>query len=52
KVLDGVYPGKPIRYPVADKGRFVPLEKGTYLESLLGRKSIDVGDETISPEPK
>ncbi len=52
KVLDGVYPGKPIRYPVADKGRFVPLEKGTYLESILGRKSIDVGDETISPEPK
>ncbi|MES0385593.1 MAG: amidohydrolase family protein [Hyphomicrobium sp.] len=52
KVLDGVYPGKPIRYPVADKGRFVPLEKGTYLESLLGRKSIDVGDETMSPDPK
>jgi hypothetical protein len=35
KVVDGVYPGQPIRYPVEEKGRWVPLEKKSYLENLL-----------------
>jgi N-acyl-D-amino-acid deacylase len=35
KVVDGVYPGQAIRYPVEDKGRWVPLEKKSYLENLL-----------------
>ena len=26
KVVDGVFPGQPIRYPVEEKGRWVPLE--------------------------
>jgi len=35
KVQDGKYPGQAIRYPVEEKGRWVPLEKESYLEDLL-----------------
>ena len=35
KVMDDVYPGQAIRYPVEEKGRWVPLEKKAYLEELL-----------------
>lgn len=35
KVVEGKNPGKPIRYPVEEKGRWVPLERASYLENLL-----------------
>ena len=36
KVIDGVRPGQPMRYPVEEAGRFKPLEKESYLKNLLG----------------
>jgi N-acyl-D-aspartate/D-glutamate deacylase len=35
KVLDGVFPGRPIRFPVEAEGRFEPLARESYLEELL-----------------
>ena len=35
QVLDGVFPGQPIRFPVEAEGRFKPLAKESYLEDLL-----------------
>jgi len=35
EIVEGVYPGLAIRYPVEDEGRWVPLEKKSYLEDLL-----------------
>lgn len=35
KVLDNVYPGQAVRYPVEEKGRWVPLEREAFLENLL-----------------
>jgi len=35
QVVEGKFPGQPIRYPVEEKGRWVPLEKKSYLENLL-----------------
>jgi hypothetical protein len=35
EVVEGVYPGQPIRYPVEETGRWVPLEREAYLEDLL-----------------
>ena len=35
EIVEGVYPGQPIRYPVEQDGRWVPLEKQSYLEDLL-----------------
>ncbi len=35
KVQDGKYPGQPVRYPVEEKGRWVPLEREAFLEDLL-----------------
>jgi len=35
KVVDGVYPGQAIRYPVEKKGRWENLEKKSYLKDLL-----------------
>ena len=35
EVVDGVFPGRPIRYPVEEKGRWVPLEREIFLEELL-----------------
>ncbi len=49
KVLDGVFPGQPIRYPVEQKGRFVPLERKTYLENILGKDVVELDDETMRP---
>jgi len=49
KVLDGVFPGQPIRYPVEQKGRFVPLERKTYLENILGKDFVELDDETMKP---
>ncbi len=34
-IVDGVFPGQAIRYPVENRGRWVPLEKKSYLENLL-----------------
>jgi hypothetical protein len=38
KVLDGINPGQPIRYPVEEKGRFEPINMQQYMESLLIQK--------------
>jgi N-acyl-D-amino-acid deacylase len=35
EVVDGKLPGQAIRYPVEEKGRWVPLEKKKYLENLM-----------------
>ena len=35
KVVEGKFPGQAIRFPVEEKGRWVPLEKKSYLENLL-----------------
>ena len=35
KVVDGVFPGQPIRYPAQKTGKFEPLEREAYLEYLL-----------------
>jgi len=35
KVQDGVYPGQQIRYPVEEKGRWIPLERESFLDDLL-----------------
>jgi len=44
KVLEGVYPGQAIRFPVEEKGRFVPATK----ESLL--KTITLGTSQVGPD--
>ena len=44
KVVEGVYPGQAIRYPVEKAGRFEPLVKEAYLEALLApEQPIDDG---------
>ena len=50
KVLDGVNPGQPIRYPVESTGRFKPLGRNTYLKTLIGQEYINLDDETMGPE--
>lgn len=35
KVVEGKFPGQSIRYPVEEKGKWVPLEKEAYLKKLL-----------------
>ena len=35
EVQRGNYPGQPIRYPIEEKGKWVPLAKEPYLEELL-----------------
>jgi hypothetical protein len=35
EIVDGLFPGQSIRYPVAATGRWVPLERESYLEELL-----------------
>jgi hypothetical protein len=35
RVVDAVFPGQAIRYPVEEQGRFDPLEKGRYLDELF-----------------
>ncbi|MCP4380392.1 MAG: aminoacylase [Hyphomicrobiales bacterium] len=43
KVVDGVFPGQAIRFPVEEKGRWVPLEKASYLEKLA-RPDVPIDD--------
>ena len=44
EIVEGVSPGQPIRYPVEETGRWVPLERESYLEDLLSPdNSIDTG---------
>jgi len=49
KVLDGVFPGQQVRYPIEEKGRFKTLEKEAYLEKILGKEFVDLPDETMEP---
>ena len=35
EVVEGVFPGQPIRYPVEANGRFEPLARESYLDNLL-----------------
>lgn len=41
EVVDGVYPGQAIRYPVEDKGRFVPASREGWLKS----HTVELDDE-------
>jgi hypothetical protein len=43
KVKDDVYPGQEIRFPVQEKGRWVPLERKSYLEKIFTGKAFDDG---------
>jgi N-acyl-D-glutamate deacylase len=45
KVKNGVFPGQQIRYEVEEKGRWVPLEKKSYLEKIFSGKPFDDGIE-------
>lgn len=47
KFQEGVYPGIPIRYPREETGRFVKLEKESYLDRILGKDVVDLPDETL-----
>ncbi len=42
---------QPIRYPVEEKGRFEPLERGQYLDRILVDKEyVDVSDYGAGPQ--
>ena len=43
EVVNGVFPWQPIRFPVEPEGRFVPLERESYLEGLMSDNPIDMG---------
>ena len=43
KVLSGTNPGQQIRFPVEEKGRWVPLEKKSYLDRIFSGKPFDDG---------
>ena len=43
KVKNGVFPGQAIRFPVEEKGRWVPLERKSYLEKIFSGKPFDDG---------
>ena len=45
RVVDGVYPGQPIRYPIEAEGRFELLDRDLYLDELLAPELP--GDEGI-----
>ena len=48
KVVDGVFPGQPIRFEPEASGRFEPLEKKAYLQNLFSPdKPIDDGIGSI-----
>ena len=47
KVVKGLFPGRPIRYPIEQKGRFQPLEKDAYLVEIMAKDVIDLHDETL-----
>ena len=48
-VQDGLSPGQPIRYPVEDEGRWVPLERESYLENLLAPEEPELMDD-LAPQ--
>ena len=50
EVQDGRFPGQPIRYPVEDQGRFVPLERESYLEGILAPDDEFIFDD-LAPRP-
>ena len=41
KVQSGVFPGQQIRFPVEKKGRWVPLERKSYLERIFSGQPFD-----------
>jgi len=43
RVVDGVFPGQPIRYSVEEQGRWVALERESYLERLMADQPFDEG---------
>ena len=43
RIVDDVFPGQAIRYPVEAEGRWQPLEKKSYLENLL-RADLPIDD--------
>ena len=43
-VVDGVQAGQPIRFEIEREGRFEPIARASYLESLLG-PAVDATDE-------
>lgn len=45
KVKNDVFPGQAIRFTVEEKGRWVPLEKKSYLEKIFSGKPFDDGIE-------
>ena len=45
KVVNGVFPGQPIRFAKETAGRFKPLEKKAYLDNLLA--PVDFADEGL-----
>ncbi len=52
KVLKGVYPGQSIRFPVEDKGRFVPVSGGSWLETYTVKtnpKTMILDDSSLNP---
>jgi hypothetical protein len=48
--VEGVHPGRPIRYAIESKGRFKPLALDSYLRSIIGANYVDFGDETMGEE--
>jgi hypothetical protein len=43
RVKSNVYPGQEIRFPVEKKGRWVPLERKSYLEKIFSGQPFDDG---------
>ena len=43
RVKSGVYPGQEIRFPVEEKGRWVPLERQSYLDRIFSGQPFDDG---------
>ena len=53
QVQDGVFPGQPIRYPIEAEGRWVPLERESFLENLLApEESLFLDDLAPSSESR
>jgi N-acyl-D-aspartate/D-glutamate deacylase len=52
EVVDGVFPGQPIRFTAEERGRFEPLARESYLADLLGRGEVDFEDESLGQTPR
>ena len=53
KVLKDVNPGQPIRFPVEEKGRFVPVSGESWLKSYTVKTNpptIDIDDSSVKPK--